>query len=189
MSSSAEFLVVARLLRPQGRHGELLAEILTDFPEKFAQRSVLWLGKENDPQRRAYHLASHWFHKDKVVLKFNGVDSISDAEVLKGLLVQISREERSELPGGAIYVGELVGSVLVDVSGSRREIGKIDDVREGAGAAPLVVVRERGQEYEIPFAEEYFVRFDAAEKILEMKLPPGLLEVNAPLTKVEKQRK
>ena len=189
LSLSGEFIVVARVLRPQGRHGEVLAEILTDFPEKFAERTELWLSGEDDAQRRAYHLGRHWFHKGKVVLKLNGVDSISDAELLKGLLVQIPREERTELIEGAIYVGDLVGSVLVDVSGSRHEIGKIEDVRQGAGAAPLLVVREQGQEHEIPFAKEYIARFNAAQKILEMKLPAGLLEVNAPLTDHEKQRK
>lgn len=183
------FIVIARILRPQGRHGEVLAEILTDFPEKFAQRSQLWLGGENDVQPREYHLASHWFHKGKVVLKFDGVDSISDAEVLKGLLIQLPREKRAELDGGAVYVGDLVGSLLMDVSGSRHEIGRIEDVRQGVGAAPLLVVRERDAEYEIPFAEEFLVRFDAAKKILEMKLPAGLLEVNGPLTDEERQRK
>ena len=189
MSSSGEFIVVARIVRPQGRHGEVLAEILTDFPEKFAQRSQLWLGDENDFQPREYNLASHWFHKGKVVMKFDGVDSISDAEILKGLLVQIPRNKRAELAGGEIYVGDLVGSVLVDVSGKRHEIGTIEDVRQGVGAAPLLIVHERSQEYEIPFAEEFLVQFDVARKILEMKLPAGLLEVNAPLTDQEKQRK
>lgn len=189
MSPLREFIVVARILRPQGRQGEVLAEILTDFPKKFAERAQLWLGRDNDAQPREFHLASHWFHKDKIVLKFNGVDSISDAELLKGLLVQIPHDERAEVIEGAIYVGDLVGSVLVDVSGSRHEIGKIEDVRQGAGTAPLVVVRDRGREFEIPFAEEYFVRFDVGQKILEMKLPAGLLEVNAPLTDEEKQRK
>ena len=186
---SGEFIVVARIVRPQGRHGEVLAEILTDFPEKFAERSQLWLGRENDSERHEYHLGSHWFHKGKVVLKFDGVNSISDAEVLKGLLIQVPRENRAELAGGAIYVGDLVGSLLLDVSGDPHEIGKIEDVRQGIAAAPLLVVQEQGQEYEIPFAEEYLVRFDAANKVLEMKLPAGLLEVNAPLTEEERRRK
>ena len=189
MFPSGEFIVVARIVRPQGRHGEVLAEILTDFPEKFAERSQLWLGGENDSQRREYHLGSHWFHKGKVVLKFDGVNSISDAEVLKGLLIQVPRENRAELAGGAIYVGDLVGSLLLDVSGDPHEIGKIEDVRQGIAAAPLLVVQEQGQEYEIPFAEEYLVRFDAVRKILEMKLPAGLLEVNAPLKEEERRRK
>ena len=96
MPSCQEFVVVARILRPQGRHGEVLAEILTDFPEKFAERSKLWLGQEKDAQPREYSLTNHWFHKGRVVLKFEGIESISDAEALTGSLVQIPREERAD---------------------------------------------------------------------------------------------
>ena len=182
--------MVARVVRPQGRHGEVLAEIFTDFPEKFSERSQLWLSSEKDAERREYHLANHWFHKDRIVLKFAGVDSISDAERLIGSLVQVPLDKRAELEPGAVYVGDLVGSMLVDVSGGgHREVGQIEDVRQGVGAAPLLVVLKGSEEYEIPFAEEYVVRFDVAGKILEMKLPPGLLEVNASLSDEEKHRK
>ena len=86
-------------------------------------------------------------------------------------------------------VSDLVGSMLVDRSGSRHtEIGRIEDVRQGVGAAPLLVVLQNGKEHEIPFAEEYVVRFDTAKKILEMRLPDGLLEVNASLSSEEKKR-
>ena len=181
---------MARIVRPQGRRGEVLAEILTDFPEKFAERKQLWLSRENDSQRREYRLANHWFHKGRVVLQFAGVASISDAELLNGYLVQVPSVERAKLTEGAVYVGELVGSMLVDLSGGRHsEIGRIEDVRQGVGTAPLLVVRREAEEYEIPFAQEYVVRFDIAGKILEMNLPAGLLEVNAPLSDAEKKRK
>lgn len=186
---SGEFIVVARIVRPQGRHGEVLADILTDFPEKFAERTRLWLSRENDSQRREYRLVGHWFHKGRVVLQFAGVDSISKAELLTASLVQVPREARAELDSGAVYVGDLVGSLLVDVSGDRRiEVGRIEDVRQGIGAAPLLAVRRQRNEYEIPFAEEYVVRIDVARKILEMKLPAGLLDVNAPLSDEEKKQ-
>ncbi len=168
----------------------MLAEILTDFPEKFSERSQLWLGCEDDSQPREYQLANHWFHKGRVVLKFEGVNSISDAEFLSGLLVQVPLEKRAELEEGKTYVADLVGSMVVDVlNGRRHEIGRIEDVRQDVGAAPLLVVLRAGEECEIPFAEEYLVRFDAARKILEMKLPPGLLKINAPLSEEEKQQR
>ena len=167
----------------------MLAEILTDFPQKFAERSKLWLGRENEAQAREYRLANHWFHKGRVVLKFEGIDSITDAEALAGAMVQIPREERAKLAEGAIYVSDLVGSKLVDLSSTpHAAIGEVQDVRQGVGAAPLLVVLQKGKEHEIPFAEEYVVRFDAAKKILEMRLPAGLLEVNAPLSGEEKKR-
>ena len=86
--------------------------------------------------------------------------------------------------------GSMDFQCAVDVlNGRRHEIGRIEDVRQDVGAAPLLVVLRAGEECEIPFAEEYLVRFDAARKILEMKLPPGLLKINAPLSEEEKQQR
>ena len=189
MSPEQEFVVIARILRPQGRRGEVLAEILTDFPEKFSERRQLWLSVENASNRREYVLEDHWLHKGHIVLKFSGVDSINDAETLARMLVQIPRDARSELEPGAVYVSDLIGTSLIDLaSGQRQVLGTIEDVQQGIGTAPLLLVRDGKKEFEIPFAEVYIVRFDAAGKLLEMNLPEGLLEVNAPLSEKEKKK-
>jgi len=172
-------------VRPQGRHGEVVADILTDFPEKFSERRQLWLSSEPKPEHREYKLENHWLHKGRVVLKFAGIDSITAAEALTGMLVQIPTDSRSELEPGAAYVSDLIGSTLFDVS-QNRNIGTIHDVQQGAGTAPLLIVDNAGTELEIPFAEEFIVRFNASKKLLEMRLPRGLLEVNDPLTEDEK---
>lgn len=188
LSVSQQFVAIARIVRPQGRRGEVLADILTDFPEKFVQRKQLWLAAENESHRRECTLEDHWLHKGRIVLKFAGVDSITDAESLKGMLVEIPRELRSELEPGAAYVSDLVGSTVLDTSSSGlRKIGIIADVQQGSGTAPLLLVKDGDLNYEIPFAEEYIVRFDATNKLLEMKLPEGLLDVNAPLSDSEKR--
>ena len=174
-------------MRPQGRRGEVLADLLTDFPEKFADRKQLWLGPAGNAQPREYQLESHWLHKGRVVLKLGGIDSISDAEALTGMLVQIPSQNRVRLEAGAAYVSDLIGSSILDIS-QQRKIGTIEDVKQETGAAPLLVVRESGQEFDIPFAEEFIVRFDLSTKTLEMKLPQGLLEINAPLSEEEKRQ-
>jgi 16S rRNA processing protein RimM len=177
--------VIARLVRPQGRRGEILADILTDFPEKFSERRQLWISGSNQA-RRELELESSWMHKERVVLKFAGIDSISDAEKLTGMLVEISKSERTPLDRGSFYVGDLVGSELVDISADSRKIGVIEDVERGLGSAPLLIVRDGDRQHEIPFAAEYIVRLDASRRVLEMKLPPGLLEIDAPLSPEEK---
>src|SRR5690242_20546910 len=93
--TGAPWVILARLVRPQGRHGEILADILTDFPERFAERKRLFLVSREtsrEPVREAL-LESHWLHKGRVVLKFSGVDSINDADALRGLLVAIPASE------------------------------------------------------------------------------------------------
>ncbi len=127
------------MLGPQGRRGEVLAELYTDFPERFAEREKLWC-LAADGSRRELRLEEHWFHKGGVVLKFAGVDGISDAERLGGCEVQIPREERAELETGAAYVSEIVGSD-VWINNGLRFLGRVSEVRFGAGEAPLLVVK------------------------------------------------
>src|SRR5450755_2580340 len=104
--SDSPLVLLARLIRPQGRHGEILADILTDFPERFADRKRLCLtkslGKSAGPPREVA-LERHWLHKGRVVLKFAGIDSINDAELLRGMDVSIPREERATLADDAVY--------------------------------------------------------------------------------------
>ena len=186
MTREQDFIVIARIVRPQGRHGEVLADLLTDFPEKFAERKQLWLASEPGSTRRDCKLENHWFHKGRVVLKFAGIDSISDAENISGWVVQIPTSERSELGSEAFYVADLVGSALIDVN--QGKIGIVADIQQSGGTAPLLLVDNGEKQYEIPFAAEYLVRFDALQKSLEMKLPEGLLDVNAPLCDEKKVR-
>jgi 16S rRNA processing protein RimM len=181
------YTVIAQIVRPQGRRGEVLADLLTDFPEKFSERKQLWLSAENSTAVAEFGLEDFWFHKGRVVLKFLGVDSISEAERLAGMLVQIPRETRSNLDPGSFYVGDLIGSQVRDIS-QNRILGTIEDVDQNAGAAPMLLVRQREKEYDIPFAEEFIVKFDTQAKLLELKLPEGLLDVNAPLSDEEKKQ-
>src|SRR6202035_2861161 len=126
-----------------------------------------------------------WPHKGLVVLKFVGVNSISDAEALVGCELQVPRNQRSELEAGWNYVSDLVGCSVLDRG---REIGRIEDVQFGAGEAPLLIVRDAAARLlELPFAEAYLDSVDVERKQVRMKLPEGLLEVNAPLTSEEKQ--
>jgi len=193
MTEEAEFVTIARVAKTQGRHGEVAATLLTDFPELFETRRKLFaLGESGSgnqrggaqPNRRKLELDEHWFHKGMVVLKFAGVDSISDAETLVGSEIQIPRSERAALGSDEFYVSDLIGSTVTD---SNREIGRIKDVQFGGGEAPLLVI-EGNKEYLVPFATAYIEKIALEQKRLEMKLPEGLLELDAPLNQEEKQR-
>ena len=177
-----EFVTIARVNKTQGRIGEVAAALFTDFPERFATRKRLFAlgGKGNT--RRELLLENHWFHKGQVVLKFAGVDSISQAEELIGCEIQVPLSERAVLEDESVYLSDLKGCAVLD---NGREIGRIEDVQFGSGEAPLLVVKGE-KEFLIPFAAEFVERLSLPEKRLEMKLPAGLLEVDAPLSRQEK---
>lgn len=175
------------MVKTQGRQGEVAADLSTDFPERFADRKQLY-ALAADGSRRDLELESHWGHKGRVVLKFRGVDSISDAERLVGCEIQIPRAARAELEPGSAYVGDLVGCVVTAVdAGRERDIGEIADVQFGTGEAPLLVIRSGKQERLVPFAAEFLESVDLEHKRVAMKLPEGMLEVDAPLTDEEKR--
>ena len=191
---------LARIRRAQGRKGEVFAEILTDFPRKFAERRQLWLLHEGVGGHRAnqapgskagapsesaiprnIHLKHHWLHKGGVVLHFDGVNSISDAEKLNGLIVAIPRAERAALAEDEVYIADLVGCMLVDVRSSDAPvvIGEIEDVNRDLGPVPILIVRGTAGEVLIPFAKSYLTKIDLAAKRVEMALPEGLVDLNA----------
>lgn len=192
---------LARIRRAQGRKGEVLAEVLTDFPEKFAERKRIWLlpgvgsgvparaiDFAGSGEPREVELISHWMHKagqtGDVVLHFANVNSISEAELLRGLVVAIPREERAALGEDEVYVGDLIGCALVDVAGGdERAVGEIEDVDRDAGPVALLVVKGvGGTEILVPFAKAFLRRIDLDVKRVEMALPEGLVELNSDQT-------
>jgi 16S rRNA processing protein RimM len=147
---------------------------------------LLALPRGESAMRREVEVEELWPHKGLLVFKFVGVDSISEAETLIGCELQVPQSQRSKLDPGWNYVSDLVGCVLIDQD---HEVGRIEDVQFGAGEAPLLIVRDAAASklVEIPFAEAYLDSVEVKAKRVRMKLPEGLLEVDAPLTPQEKQ--
>ncbi|HZR58894.1 MAG TPA: ribosome maturation factor RimM [Terriglobales bacterium] len=180
--SSSEFITLARVFKTQGRHGEVAVELHSDIPDRFHEDLKLSaLGK--DGARREVLVEDVWPHKGSLVLKFAGIDSMSEAETLIGCELQVPRSERAGLEPGWTYISDLVGCVVFDGS---REVGSVRDVQFGAGEAPLLLVGAGNKEHEIPYAEAFLKSVDIERKQIHMQLPEGLLEVNAPLSAEEK---
>jgi len=170
-------------MKTQGRRGEVAVEVHSDVPDRLHSGLRIFALGENG-NRCELKIEDAWPHKDWLVLKFAGVDSISGAEPLVGSELQLPQSERAKLEPGAAYVSDLVGCALFDRG---RDIGKVSDVRFGAGEAPLLVIGSGKNELEIPYAQAFLLRVDLEGKRIHMNLPEGLLEVNAPLTDEEKQ--
>jgi 16S rRNA processing protein RimM len=187
------WIVLAHLLRPQGRKGEVLAELFTDFPERFEDQRRVFLAAPgfdgDESETRPADVAAFWLpvgkNEGRVVLQIAGIDTISDAETIAGLDVIIPREERLPLEDESVYISELIGCTVYD---GPREVGVVDDVqfamtadggRRLDDAAPLLAVASvEGDEILIPFAKAFLVEVDTEAKRIEMKLPEGLIDVN-----------
>lgn len=193
----SDWVVVARLVRTHGRRGEIVAEILTDFPERFEQRRRVSLisPEKLHSHPREMEIESHWFFRDQVVFKFSGIDSINDAEPLRHYEVAIPMSERAPLEDGSVYISDLIGCRIFDLNAEGREAGEIVDVDTASSNVMLLVVRrpsrgagkKREPDALIPYVKAYLERIDVAEKRVEMRLPAGLLQINVPVTEEERR--
>jgi 16S rRNA processing protein RimM len=173
---SAGFLVaVARAVKTKGLRGELVADLLTDFPDRFADVSEL-IAVASSGERTAVRLESYSLHNDRVVLKLAGYDSIESAKALVGCELAVPESERVQLPEGHYYDWELEGCVVETVAAGR--IGLVRDVMRASGAVEtLVVENDQKHRYLIPMSQSIVVEIDIRRKRIQIDPPDGLLEL------------
>jgi len=166
------------VVRPQGRRGEVLAEPLTDFSARFKElREVFLENPGTDPQPiKVEHV---WPHKGRVVIKFSGVDSISDASSLKGRHLLILAEDRMPLPASHYYLWELEGCrVVTERSGRQVEVGTVTGIAPTGDVDVLQVAMPHG-EVLIPVAQAICTKIDTQARIILIDPPEDLLDINA----------
>ena len=194
MAEQSQWVVLAHLLRPQGRRGEILCELMTDFPDRFGDRPSVFLAPPGFvgelSEARAAEIVSFWLpqgrNEGRVVLHFSGVDSITEAEKLAGNDVIVSKDERVLLTDSSVYVSDLIGCELFDGGDL---VGTVEDVqfamtsdgrRRLEEAAPLLVVLTPAQdEVLVPYVANFVVEENLPAKRLTMSLPDGLFSLNS----------
>jgi 16S rRNA processing protein RimM len=176
-------VTVARVLRPHGRRGEVAAEILTDFPQRLTQLKSAELSGALGAVPRRVAIRSCWLSQSRggqAIFHFENSDSISDAEKLVGLEVQIPMAERMPLPAASYYVTDLIGCEVFERNGAA--VGLVRDVQftgEGVAGTPILVVDSARGELLIPLAQEICVSVDTAARRIEVVLPEGLRDLNS----------
>jgi 16S rRNA processing protein RimM len=175
-------VLVGVIGKPRGNRGEVYVEPFTDFPDvRFRAPGELFLerpGNNGDPARPAELVQSRWIG-DRLVIRFNGVDSISGAEGLRGARVFADGEEEMELTEGSFYHHQLVGLAVVSEQGET--LGKISGLLRTAAGDILEVLPpsgSAGEAFLIPAVEEFCYDIDLSEGIVRVRLPEGLLEIN-----------
>jgi 16S rRNA processing protein RimM len=148
----ADLVAIGRVVKPQGRHGEVAVESYSDRPDRFPSLRTAYVPGP-DGRAREVTVTSCWPHKGRFVLKLSGVDSIDDAERYRGLELRIGEEELSPLPAGSYYHHQLRGLRVEDPQGE--PLGEVADLLTNAGDAPVLVVRGAGGEMLIPLADAF----------------------------------
>jgi 16S rRNA processing protein RimM len=175
MSAGEEELVaVARAVKTRGLRGEVVAELLTDFPERFENLERL-IAVAPDGERTRLSLEEHWLQGGRIVLKFAGYDSIEAASALVGQEFAVTEAERVELPEDEYYEWELTGCRVETVAGE--SVGVVREVLRTGGVETLLVKSEdEERDHLIPLAEDICVEIDVERKLIRIDAPEGLLE-------------
>lgn len=123
--------------------------------------------------RRLAQVQAVWYHSGVPVLKFAGIDSISDAEPWEHADILIPSSELAQPEEGEFRHTDLIGCVVWD---EEREVGVVTGVQD-YGSAPLLQVDAGGREVLVPLARSICPEIDVARKIIRAKLPEGLTEL------------
>lgn len=173
--SAGPLVVVAKAVKTRGLKGEILSDLLTDFPDRFADISHLIAVAPNG-ERSVVELESYWLHQRRIVLKLAKYDSIEAASALIGYEFAVPESKRVRLPEGYFYDWELEGCVVETVDG--RPVGHVCDVmRIGGGVEMLVVENSEQHKHLIPMTQSIVVEIDLARKSVQIDPPEGLLEL------------
>jgi 16S rRNA processing protein RimM len=199
-ADSVGFVTLARVVRPHGRKGEVAAEVLTDFPERLTTLREVYLWDGASARRTAIRACR--LHRGQAIFHFEGTDSISDAERLRGAEVRVPLAERVHLPPDRYYITDLIGcavfqkeaeeaheareanekqSSFASSTSSASFLGRVRDVQftgEAVRGTPVLIVDTPRGELLVPFAKEICTRIDVAGRRIEVALPEGLREMN-----------
>ena len=157
MAPFSELVLVGRVVKPQGRHGEVAVAPVSDRPSRFPGLRHAYVAGEGG-QPRELRITRTWPHKGRYVVKVEGVDSIDDAERLRGMELRIPEQELEALPEGSYYYHQLTGLRVED--GGGQPLGTVEEVLETSADARVLVVRRGDEELLLPFADAFVREID-----------------------------
>jgi 16S rRNA processing protein RimM len=174
LDSSGPLIAIAKTVRTRGLRGELVADLLTDFPERFeGLEQVIALGPNEE--RLPLELENHWFQDKRIILKFAGYDSIDEARHLIGFEITVSEDECVELEEGEYFDWQLEGCLVKTIAGA--EVGNVQSVMRTGGVALMVIKGEADREILVPLAEDICIEVDIETRQIVIDPPEGLLEM------------
>ena len=167
-----ELVAIARISKPRGLRGEVTADVLTDFPERF-EISQDVIGLLPNGLCLELKIEKFFFQKGRIVLKIAGYDSIESADALRNVEICIPETEAVELDEGEFFDWQLIGCDVQTIDGVM--IGKVGEIMR-TGGTEILVVHGEAKDYMIPFAVAICTDVDIEGKSIRVDPPDGLLD-------------
>ena len=171
---TASLVAVGRIVRTQGRRGEVRVTPLTDAPERLAELRECWLVPPTHGERR--DVEAVWFQGRVPVLKLSGSETMTEAQALVGRLVTIPRSAVRQLPPDHYYAFDLVGCAVETPEGVG--LGTITEVLAGP-EHDYWTVQQGDRAWPLPAVAAIVERVDLAARRVVARPPEGLVELDA----------
>jgi len=163
-----EYLAVGRIRRPHGIQGELLMDVLTDFPERLLPGKIVYVGERHDP----FQISSIRAQDKTLLLMLKNIEDTDQAGRLRNKLVYVQTKELPTLPEGEYYFHQLVGLKVVDEGGTL--LGSLVEILK-TGANDVYVVRsEDGNEILLPAIDPVILEVNLERSEIRVRPPEWL---------------
>ncbi len=159
------YLVVGRLRRPHGVLGEILMDVLTDFPERFDPPKVLFVGEEH----KEMTLISRRWHQNSLLVKLDGINDRDQAGQYRNALIYATASSSPKLPDGEYYQHELIGLTVYDEAGDLQ--GTLVEILGTGSNDVYVVLSPSGEEILLPALESVILKVNLSEKTMIVRPP------------------
>jgi 16S rRNA processing protein RimM len=163
------FLVVGKLRHTHGVRGEILLDVITDFPERLQPGMTVFVGEQHRPER----IRSRRMHGQGLLLSFEGYTTPESMSALRNTLVYVPTAGRPPLPEGEYYHHQVLGLRVVSDEGG--ELGRISEILSTAAHDVYVIRSEGGAEILLPATDEVIIEIDLTQGLLRAHLLPGLI--------------
>ena len=170
-------IAVGIIRKAHGVRGEASVEPWSDAPDRFDDLETVTLVSPDESQTRDVKIESVRAHAGRALVKFVGIDTPEDVQLLHNWTLEIPEDQARELDEDEYFLHDLAGLTLVDSEG--RERGVVVEAYEGGGGVLLNVRRGDGKEFEVPFAADLCTEIDLAAKRIVVALPEGIDDLDA----------
>ena len=174
----SSYIIIGRIVRPQGNKGELRVRSEADSPQAFLSflKNKIFLLGEGEAEPYEIEVENSWLHKGFVILKIRGTDDMNAAENLRGLSIAIKRQDRPSLKENEFYWDQLIG-LEVRNKEDEQVIGNVRDVMDLAGNITLEIENKEGKIFLLPFVGAFIHAVDTEKGMLWTSIPKGLDEL------------
>lgn len=165
-----KYLELGQIVNVKGLKGEMKVNPFTDDPKKFEKIKSIVVKSKN--QNTEYEIEHVGYHKNQIILKLKGIDTIDDAEKLRNSYILVDRDALGKLPEGVYYLADLIGLDVFTEEG--RALGKVDDIFQTGSNDVYVVKDDSGKELYLPGIPDCIKKIDLDNNKIIVNLIKGL---------------